>query len=125
MGRGHLTRTEQHGASSIAHTEASKGAGLPRLIKDEESARVAPAGPCEVEIAQTRPGRISGERLLLRLLDIGRHDVGTCKTFCEGFDAQRRPPDASASHPAETSGPDASGSDTGSVWVFVCHGRAA
>ena len=47
----------------------------PRVVpqgppKDEEAARVAAAGPCEVKIAQARPGHISWARLLKRVFDI-------------------------------------------------------
>lgn len=46
--------------------------------KDEEAASVAAADPCEVEIAQARPGRISRARLLKRVFDIDMQHCPNC-----------------------------------------------
>ena len=46
--------------------------------KAEEAASVAAAGPCEVEIAQARPHRISWARLLKRVFDIDMQHCPHC-----------------------------------------------
>jgi hypothetical protein len=46
--------------------------------KDEEAASVAAADPCEVEIAQARPGRISWARLLKRVFDLDMQNCPNC-----------------------------------------------
>ena len=45
---------------------------------DEQAASVAAAGPCEVEIAQARPHRISWARLLKGVFDIDMHRCPNC-----------------------------------------------
>ena len=45
---------------------------------DAEAATAAVAGPCEVEISQVRPGRISWARLLKRVFDIDMQHCPNC-----------------------------------------------